>query len=211
MGMDHSEQLIGEVLGSAHVFDAAVSSVMDELLSRAIDNQLTPLQLKILRLLHLTDASSVADVAAFLGVSNAAASKTIDRLVRRKFLGRVEDPEDRRSTDISLTLAGEAILGQYERAKFRKLKKVFRPFTREELSSAAHLMERLAKAIVSQSANLTEVCLQCGIHLRERCLVREAARAECAYQSRKSRREVKGDGTKARVTKGGRPGLGPPD
>ncbi|HVN04827.1 MAG TPA: MarR family transcriptional regulator [Bryobacteraceae bacterium] len=209
--MDHSEQMIGELLGSAHVFDAAVDSVMDELLSRAIDNQLTPLQLKILRLLHLTDASSVADVAAFLGVSNAAASKSVDRLVRRKFLRRVEARQDRRTSDLTLTTSGETILGQYERAKFRKLKKVFRGFAPAELRHAAELLERMAKAIVTQSANLTDVCLQCGIHLKERCLVREAARAECAYQSRRNKREVRGHGTKIETAEGGGAGMGPPD
>lgn len=209
--MDHSEQVIGELLGSAHVFVSAVESIIDELLSHAVDNQLTPLQLKILRLLHLTDASSVADVAAFLGVSNAAASKSVDRMVRRKFLRRTEDRKDRRSSDLTLTEAGEAILEQYERAKFRKLKKIFRSFAAGDLGSATQTLERLAKAIVSQSANLTEVCLQCGIHLRERCLVREAARGECAYQLRRSKREVKGHGTKTEIPEGGRPGLGPPD
>lgn len=209
--MDHSEQLIGELLGSAHVFVSAVESVMDELLSRAIDNQLTPLQLKILRLLHLTDASSVADVAAFLGVSNAAASKSVDRLVRRGFLRRAEARLDRRTSELTLTTAGQSILDQYERAKFRKLKKVFRTFAPGELHGASQILESLAKAIVTQSANLTEVCLQCGIHLRERCLVREAARAECAYQLRRSKRKVEGHGTKTKIPEGGRTRLGPPD
>jgi DNA-binding MarR family transcriptional regulator len=211
VGVDHSQQTISELLGSAHVFATAVGSVMDELLSHAVDNQLTPLQLKILRLLHLTDARGVADVAAFLGVSDAAASKSVDRLVRRKYVRRVEARNDRRSSQLSLSPAGQKLLEQYELAKFRKLKKVFKDFSPDELRNASQLMERLSKAIVTHSRNLAGVCLQCGIHLRERCLVREAASTECAYQMRRRKREVRGHGTQIEIPAGGRARMGPPD
>jgi len=54
--------------------------------------QLSLSQLKILKLLDLTEAHNIGDVAAFLGVSDAAASKTVDRLARLRYLRRTEPP-----------------------------------------------------------------------------------------------------------------------
>lgn len=185
------EQLMSELLGSAHLFVSAMTGIMEQkLLSETTGKRLTPSQLKILKLLHLTDARNVGDVAAFLGVSNAAASKSLDRLVRQKYLHRTEARGDRRSSELSLTASGKRFLGQYEAAKDRKLVKIFRDVAPGDLRRAAGLLEHLTKAIVTHSANPEEICLQCGIYLHQRCLVREAMRAECSYQIRKNKRRV---------------------
>src|SRR5579872_2892292 len=60
------QQLVNELLGSAHLFVAAVSGVMEQqLLSEIAGKQLTFSQLKILKLLDQTEAHNVGDVAAF--------------------------------------------------------------------------------------------------------------------------------------------------
>jgi len=71
-------------------------------------------------------------------------------------------------------------------------------------------LERMTKGIVHDSANPEEICLQCGIYLKKRCLVREAAEAQCSYQQRKSKQQVKVDATETKVSTRGRPGVGPP-
>ena len=48
----------------------------------------------------------VSDLGEGLGVSNAAASQLIDKLVQQKMIERIEDPEDRRGKQISLTTKG---------------------------------------------------------------------------------------------------------
>jgi DNA-binding MarR family transcriptional regulator len=202
--------LVNELLGSANVFVAALSGVMEQnLLADIAGRQLTLSQLKILKLLDLTEAHNVGDVAAFLGVSNAAASKAVDRLVRRKYLKRTEARSDRRSSDLSLAVAGRKLLDKYESAKRRQLAKVFADLDPEDLRRTTDFLERLTKGIVVNSGNPEEICLQCGIYLQKRCLVREVARAECSYQSRKSR-QVRHHGTQTEIPTRGGPGLGPP-
>jgi len=212
------QQLVNELLGSAHLFVSAVSGVMEQqLLSEIAGKQLTLSQLKILKLLDLTEAHNVGDVAAFLGVSDAAASKTVDRLVRRKYLRRTVDRRDRRSSDLALAAAGRRILSQYEAAKDRKLAAMFANLDLDELQQTSTFLERLTKGIVHESANPEEICLQCGIYLKKRCLVREASEADCHYQARKMKQLVRTINPKARrdaprtkvPTRGG-PGVGPP-
>ncbi len=212
MSNQHWKELANELLGSAHLFVSAVSGVLEQqLLNEVAGQRLSLSQLKILKLLELTEAHNVGDVAAFLGVSDAAASKAVDRLVRRKYLRRTEGREDRRSSDLSLAALGRRVLAQYEAAKDRKLETMFRNLEPRELQQSAAFLERLTKGIVNDTANPEEICLQCGIHLKKRCLVKEASRAECQYQRRKKRQSIHDDGTEVEISTRGRPGLGPPD
>jgi DNA-binding MarR family transcriptional regulator len=206
------QQLANELLGSAHLFVSAVSGVMEQqLLHEIAGKQLSISQLKILKLLDLTEAHNVGDVAAFLGVSDAAASKSIDRLVRRKYLRRTEDRTDRRSSDLSLAGSGRTLLKRYEAAKDRKLATMFGNLDAEELLQTATFLERLTKGIVHDSANPEEICLQCGFYLnKKRCLLREAGQPDCHYQRRKTRQQVRSDATRTKVSTRGGSGVGPP-
>ncbi len=211
MGGPDTEILISDLLGSAHLFISAVSGVMEQkLLSETTGKQLSLSQLKVLKLLQLTDARNVGDVAAFLGVSNAAASKTVDRLVRRKYLKRAEAPSDRRSSDLTLTAAGSRLLNQYDGAKSRKLARIFQDFAPEDLRRTTELLEQLTKGVVTHSANPEEICLQCGIYLQKRCLVREVARADCMYQRRIKKPRVRSNATHTEIPERSRSRVGPP-
>jgi len=211
MDIHHRQQLVSELLGSAHLFVSAVSGVMEQqLLTEIAGKQLTISQLKILKLLNVTEAHNVGDVAAFLGVSDAAASKAVDRLVRSNFLRRTEGREDRRSSDLSLAPAGRTILKRYETAKDRKLAAMFGNLDPGELQQTSAFLERLTKGIVHDSANPDDICLQCGIHLKKRCLVREAGEVDCQYQRRKTKTQVRTDATRTKISKRGGRGVGPP-
>ena len=204
------KDLLHGLLGSAHLFVSAISGVMEhQLLAEIAGGQLTVSHLKILRLLYFTESQSVGEVAAFLGVSDAAASKAIDRLVRRKFLRRTEGRADRRSSNLSLAAAGRSILKRYEAAKDRKLVAMFGKLDAEEVQQTSAFLDRLTKGVVHHSTNPEDICLQCGIYLKKRCLVREAGRPECLYQRKKTRYRVRNHATQIEVPKRGRPGVGP--
>jgi DNA-binding MarR family transcriptional regulator len=211
MDREDTQQLINDLLGDAHVFVAAVSGVMENaLLSRLAGRHLTLSQLKILKLIDLTEADHVGDVAAFLGVSDAAASKAVDRLVRQKYLRRSVAESDRRSSDLSLAPAGRKLLRQYEAARDKKLAAAFGDLNGKEVRRTSEFLERLTKGIVNGSANPEEICLQCGIYLKKRCLVRDAVRADCHYQRRRKSRQVRKHATQVKVPAGRRPRVGPP-
>ncbi len=205
-----TQQSLKDLLGDAHVLVAAISGVMENTLLNHLASGVTLAQLKILKLIDVTDAHHVSDIAAFLGVSNAAASKSVDRLVRQKYLCRAVAPSDRRSSEVTLAPAGRKLLRQYETAKDRKLAALFGDLDAREVRRTSEFLERLTKGIVNSSANPEEICLQCGIYLKKRCLVRDAVRAECSYQKRRTSQQVRLDATQAEIPTGGRPGLGPP-
>ena len=52
----------------------------------------------------------VSDIGDHLGVSSAAASQLLDRLVQQNLIQRIEDPIDRRAKRISLTERGREVI-----------------------------------------------------------------------------------------------------
>jgi len=186
------QQTIEDFLGSTRVFASALTDVLEaKLLRQVAGSRVTVPQLKLLKLVTLTDKHIIGDVASFLGVSPAGASKAVDKLVRRALLRRTEGTADRRATELSLTPSGLRLLGAYETAKKERLAQVFGRTAPEELNRAAGLLDRLTAAIVDHAAKPEEICLQCGIYFREKCLLRELVRRTCFYQSHKVRKEVK--------------------
>ncbi len=177
---------IDDFLGSAHVFASAVNEVVEARLLREVaGDQLTVSQLKLLKLVAMTDAQTIGDVALFLGVSNAAASKAVDKLVRRKLLRRAEGEKDRRVIHLSLTPASRRVLAAYEQAKELVLAGIFQKFSEQDLRRTADLLDQLSADIV-QNNGKDEMCLQCGIYFRERCLVRQIVKRNCFYKRHKS-------------------------
>ncbi len=143
---------MSELLGSAEVLVAAVTGVLDEKLrSESVGDQVSPSQLKVLRLVRSAGTPTVGEVAASLGVSDAAASKTIDRIVRRRYLRRAERRTDRRSSELRLTPAGRKLLGDYESARAHKLSRLFGGFGRDDLLSTARFLEQLTRIVVQDS------------------------------------------------------------
>ncbi len=189
MGNNGTPERIKDFLGSIYVFASALTNVMEEeLLSEVTGGQLTYSQLRLIKLVGATDGATVGDVAAFLGVSNAAASKAVDKLVRRMLLRRVEAEADRRTSQISLTSPGKQLLDGYEEAKERRLNDIFSGFSPEELEHAAALLDRLAARVVNSGAMPGEVCLKCNLYFREKCTLRQFGRVTCVYQHHRIRR-----------------------
>jgi len=184
MPKDGNGDIAHDFLGSAHVFTSAVEEVVEKrLLEQATGRQLTLSQFKLLKMVALTDAPTLSDVALFLGISNAAASKAVDKLVRRKLLRRAEGQPDRREICLSLTESSRRFLTAYEEKKDYRLAQVFQGFPIDELRRAARLLDRLSASLVDH--NSEEVCLQCGIYFREKCLVRQLTNRNCFYLGNK--------------------------
>ena len=72
MTRDRSLREIDDFLGSAHVFASAVTDIIEQrLLDKATEGQVTASQMKLLKLVAMTDSYTLGDVASFLRVSNA--------------------------------------------------------------------------------------------------------------------------------------------
>ena len=103
--------------------------------------ELSLTQLKLLG--HLADVSepiSLKEAAEFVHVSLPAASRLVEDLVRRGFVERNEDAEDRRMKRVALTADGATVISRLNAARYRRLVQFA-----ETLSDTEH--EQLATAL----------------------------------------------------------------
>jgi len=172
-----------EFVSSAHVFAAAVRDVFESaVLGDVAGNELTFSQLKLLYLATRAGGQTIGDVAAFLKVSYAAASKTVDKLVRRGLLRRAKTPEDRRASRLSATDAGRRLVAAYEAARHKMATRFFGQFSAKELRETSKLLDRLAAAIVSYGGKPGEICLRCEVYYRADCPFGALSRRLCVYK-----------------------------
>lgn len=91
----------------------------------------------------------VSDVGADMGVTNAAASQMVDRLVQLGLLARVEDPDDRRAKRLTLTRKGREFVQQSIEARMRWLDELSKVLTPERqaaiIAALGHLTEATRK------------------------------------------------------------------
>ncbi len=176
-------RLLENFLGSAHVFGSAMQRVLEtRLLHDIAGTRVSPTELKLLKLIAARETQTVGEIAAFLGVSQPAASQAVDKLVRQKWLRRTPGVADRRTAELSLTAVSRRLLTRYDSARLQRLVKVTQGFSPAQLRRAGALLDAVSARIVNHTANPEEVCLQCGIYFRERCLLRESTGRQCFYQ-----------------------------
>ncbi len=108
----------------------------------ALDLTLT--QIKLLH--HLEDATeplSLKEAAELVLVSLPAASRTVDDLVRRGFVERHEDIEDRRMKRVSLTDAGRSVIRKLNAARLSGLEEFTETLTDDERGALAGALAKL--------------------------------------------------------------------
>jgi DNA-binding MarR family transcriptional regulator len=179
--------LSNEFLSSARVFAWSVREVIERTVLRELAGEkLTFSQLKLLYLVAHTDALNIGDAAAFLGVTCGAASRAVDKLVRRRLLRRIAPQEDRRSFRLSLTETSRKLMDSYQAARDRRAQVAFQQFTPEELRRTSELLDRLAGAIVSSGSDPDAICMQCEIYFRDKCRFGEVGHRKCFYEYHKA-------------------------
>ncbi len=179
-------ELIYDFLSAARVFARAVRDVIEaDVLREVVAGKLTMAHLKLLYLVAQTDSVTIGDAAAFLGVSSPAASKTVEKLVRRKLLRRSDIQGDRRTSQLSLTEASRRLLGTYEAARNQRATEIFSQYSPDVLQDTAEVLDHLASGIASQRQGATsgETCLQCEIYFRDACRFGRFGARNCYYQS----------------------------
>ncbi len=88
-------------------------------------------------------SGGVGDIGSDLGVTSAAASQLLDRLVQLGLITRTEDPRDRRAKQIVLTAKGRHILEeslQVRQSWLLDLNAVLSPEEKEQIMAALKIM-----------------------------------------------------------------------
>lgn len=86
---------------------------------------------------------SVSEMAEHLGISNAAASQMLERLVEQGLISRSEDPNDRRGKQIELTESGHQIIRDGMKARQSWVADMILLFTPEQREQVMPVLQLL--------------------------------------------------------------------
>ena len=107
-------------------------------------------QLNALFRIHHIGVCGISDLGEEMGVTSAAASQLLDRLVQQGLVIRTEDPTDRRNKRVALTEAGEAIVQESIAARqgwLDHLAEKLTPAEREQVHASLQLLINNAKTL----------------------------------------------------------------
>jgi DNA-binding MarR family transcriptional regulator len=111
-------------------------------------------QLAALYVLADGGTMTVGDLAEAIGRSPSATSRLVDGLVRRRFVERREEPDDRRQRTLWLTQRGHAILRVVDRARADQFLSAVRPLPTAERAIVAMGVAALATHAISRRGRL---------------------------------------------------------
>jgi DNA-binding MarR family transcriptional regulator len=115
-------------------------------------------QVRCLNAVGEREGERLIELASRAALTLPAASRTIDKLVRRGLVLRLSDPEDRRAVRLFLTDAGRDLLDRVRRARLAHLEKTIRRLSRAEMEDLLRSLTSLADAAErAQSADADRV------------------------------------------------------
>jgi DNA-binding MarR family transcriptional regulator len=107
--------------------------------------ELTLTQIKLLHLLEDGREFALKQAAELVHVSLPAASRTVDDLVRRGFVERHEDAQDRRMKRVSITADGHAVIRRLNAARLTGLQQFTESLTDDERRELAGALSRVLR------------------------------------------------------------------
>ncbi len=106
-------------------------------------------QVNVLMRLHFAGRADISEIGSQLGISNAAASQLVDRLVLMGLLERSEDKQDRRVKWLNLTPKGQATIEKLVTARRMWMEKFVETLTPQERENISNALQSLTEAIRS--------------------------------------------------------------
>ena len=175
---------------NSHVFSSALQEVAGErCLRRVTELTLAPSHLRLLQLMADLGEHTAGQAAAFLGVSPAAATKNVDKLVHLGLLRRLPRRGDRRAARLAISERGDELVRSYEEEKARLLRPVLRELGARDAALLSRLLEKAARRLTEAEGGGAGLRLACQAYCSQDCAFRgiqpacprgESARARTA-------------------------------
>lgn len=107
------------------------------------ENGLSMPQVNAMFFLSRKEPCGVSDLAMHLGITSAAASQMVEKMVQQGFLERCEDRRDRRLKQISLTAKGRQVMEDTIRAREQWIDQIAKVITPTEQAQIVTALEIL--------------------------------------------------------------------
>ena len=125
---------------------AMIPDFLVGMLRRMGDDEPNLPQVATLYVLDVGATPTVGELAERLGRSTSVTSRMVDHMVRRGWVNRTEDADDRRAKRVGITAKGRAFLRGFEGVRAEAQREVMSYLTADEQHHVSEAMALLAKA-----------------------------------------------------------------
>ncbi|MBI4295996.1 MAG: MarR family transcriptional regulator [Chloroflexi bacterium] len=140
-------QIIEEILSTFHGIKHVVESTFRPIVS---EHDFTYSQMMILRVVKHNPGISIKELAGLLGITSSAVTQQVDALVRKGYLVREGNVDDRRSLSLRLSAGFNRQAEEIQMVVIKKLNEYFSVLTDDELAAYAALNRKLANKITEK-------------------------------------------------------------
>lgn len=98
----------------------------------------------------------VSDISEALSIPRPGVTRTVKEMESRGYLHKQSSESDGRITYLSLTEAGKALLGKYDRQYFRQIQPFFEDITDEEADNMIRTIEKMYEIMAERSITIDE-------------------------------------------------------
>lgn len=125
------------------VFPVVIRHFLKKQSNELYKGRITLPQIVILDILHREGETRMTDLAHFMGVTTAAMTGLVDRLVRDGYVERVSDPADRRIIKIKTTNRGGMLIKKITQQKRQMIIDMFGKLSQQERQDYLRIILRL--------------------------------------------------------------------
>lgn len=129
-----------------HFRRAVIPDFLIGMLSQMGDAEPNLPQMATLYLLDAGTTPTVGELADQLGRSMSVTSRLVDQMVKRGWVDRAEDRDDRRAKRLGITAAGRTFLRDFEAVRAQAQREVMTYLTDDEQRQVSQAMALLGKA-----------------------------------------------------------------
>lgn len=136
---------------------SAIKAVMNRSRGHLLhDHNLTKSQLEILLIFIHKSHQTVGEIGAAMGITNGAATQSIEHLVQRKLAERFSDNRDRRVTHIRLTPEGKKLTSELRRLHSKSMSELLSGLPEKQMQEVLTQLKVLKVYIESSHDRIVE-------------------------------------------------------
>lgn len=152
------------------------------LIEESTDISLSRRQFEILKILYVSGAFSVSDLARFLMISRAAASKSIHNLVQSGLIQRTTPETDRRMAIVAILPVGKRIVQKYFELLHQQESRITDYFDKKELNTLENTISRYIRFLMNEYQDKADIiCLHCNTQFADSCPLALEGQKSCYH------------------------------
>jgi len=105
----------------------------------------------VLGQLSSNEKPTMSELGRSISMDLSTLTRTVDKLVKKEFVARKRDPEDRRMVRVALTAKGRRIISRFEEARKKHIESILRQMTSQERRDLLNIFKTLHARIYGKT------------------------------------------------------------